>query len=178
MFIIPGIIITIITFPGVIVHELAHQITCHLCRLEVYDVCYFRFGNPNGYVVHEKTNHPGKIFMISMGPFIINTVLGILIILPASIEIIAFKEYNNFLSLLLAWLGFSILMHAFPSTGDAKVMMSQILKNKNVNILSKILSAPFILLVYIGAIGSIVWLDALYAVAVAMLLPNLIIKLF
>jgi hypothetical protein len=92
--------------------------------------------------------------------------------------VIGFKEYTNPLILVLAWLGFSILMHAFPSTGDAKVMVERILKNRQVNILPKILAAPFILLVYAGAIGSIFWLDAIYAVAVAMLLPNLIVQLF
>ncbi len=175
---IPGIIISIITFPGVIIHELAHQIFCYLCGLEIYEVKYFRIGNPCGYVVHETSDSPGKIFLTSMGPFFVNTLLGLLIIMPASIEVIAFKEYNNIFILLLAWLGFSILMHAFPSTGDAKVMVDRILKNNKVGILPKILSAPFVLLVYIGAIGSIFWLDAIYAAAIALLIPNLIVALF
>ena len=171
---VPGFIISFITFPGVIVHELAHQIFCYICGLQVYEVKYFQASNPCGYVIHESTEHPGKVFLTSMGPFFINTILGLLIILPASIEVVAFKEYTNVLNLLLAWLGFSILMHAFPSTGDAKVMVQQILKNKKVGIIPKILAAPFILLVYVGAIGSVFWLDAIYAAAVAMLLPNLL----
>jgi predicted small integral membrane protein len=175
---VPGFIISILTFPGVIVHELAHQLFCYICNLKVYEVKYFQFRNPNGYVIHESTENPGKVFVTSMGPFFINTILGLLIILPASIEVVAFKEYTNILNLILAWLGISILMHAFPSTGDAKVMVQQILKNKNVSIVAKILSAPFILLVYIGAIGSVFWLDLIYAVAIAMLLPNLLIYLF
>lgn len=176
--IIPGFLISLVTFPGVIVHELAHQIFCYLCGMKVLEVKYFQMRNPSGYVVHESTDHPGKVFLTSMGPFFVNTILGLLIILPASIEVIAFKEYSNPLSLVLAWLGFSILMHAFPSTGDAKVMLDRILRNPNVNIIPKILAAPFILLVYVGAIGSIFWLDAIYAAAVAMLLPNLIVHLF
>lgn len=176
--IIPGIIISIITFPGVIIHELAHQIFCYLCGLKVYEVKYFQFSNPCGYVVHEATDKPGKIFLTSMGPFFVNTILGILIILPASIEVIAFKQYSNLPVLVLAWLGFSILMHAFPSTGDAQVMVDGILKNKEVGIIPKILAAPFILLVYAGALGSVFWLDAIYAGAIAMLLPNVLVHLF
>ncbi|MGB8451671.1 MAG: metalloprotease family protein [Anaerocolumna sp.] len=175
---IPGILISIITFPGVIIHELAHQIFCYICGLQVYEVKYFQFKNPNGYVVHEATDHPGKVFLTSMGPFFINTLLGLLIMLPASIELIAFEDYGNMLNLILGWLGFSILMHSFPSTGDANVMVNQILKNRNVSIIAKILSAPFIALVYIGAIGSVFWLDAIYAAAVAMLIPNLLVNLF
>ena len=175
--IIPGILISIITFPGVIVHELAHQLFCYLCGLKVYEVKYFQFRNPNGYVIHEFSDHPGKVFLTSMGPFFVNTIIGLLTILPASIEVIAFEEYNNILNLVLAWLGFSILMHAFPSTGDAKVMVDRILRNSEVGLLPKLLAAPFIGLVYVGAIGSIFWLDAIYAAAVALLLPNLIIYL-
>ncbi len=173
--IIPGILISFVTFPGVIIHELAHQIFCYLCGLQVYEVKYFQFGNPCGYVVHETTDHPGKVFLTSMGPFFINTLIGLLIMLPVSIQFIAFDENGSILNLILVWLGFSILMHAFPSSGDASVMVKQILKNKNVGIIPKILAAPFILLVYIGAIGSVFWLDAIYAAAVAMLLPNLLV---
>lgn len=175
--IIPGFLISILTFPGVIIHELAHQLFCYLCGLKVYEVKYFQFKNPSGYVIHESSDQPGKVFLTSMGPFFVNTVIGLLIILPASIEVVAFREYSNILNLVLAWLGFSVLMHSFPSTGDAKVMVDHILRNKEVGLLPKILAAPFIGLVYVGAIGSIFWLDAIYAAAVALLLPNLIIHM-
>ena len=81
------------------------------------------------------------------------------------------------MNLVLGWLGFSILMHAFPSTGDAKNMIDQILKNPEVGILPKILSAPAVGLIYAGAFGSIFWLDLVYAAAVAMLIPNLLVSI-
>lgn len=43
MLFIPGVIISIITFPGVIVHELAHQIFCYLMKIPVYEVKYFHY---------------------------------------------------------------------------------------------------------------------------------------
>jgi hypothetical protein len=175
--IVPGFVISIATFPGVIVHELAHQIFCYFCGLKVYEVKYFQMKNPCGYVIHESSDKPLKVFLTAMGPFFINTLLGAMVILPSSIEVIAFKEYSNVLNLILAWLGFSILMHSFPSTGDAKVMVKCILKNKEVGIIPKILTAPFIGLVYIGAIGSVFWLDAIYAIAIALILPNIIVSL-
>ena len=173
--IIPGFLISLITFPGVIIHELAHQILCYICGLKVYEVKYFQMSNPCGYVVHESTNNPLKIFLTSMGPFFINTLMGILIVLPASVEVLAFSDYTNIFNLLIAWLGISVLMHAFPSTGDAKVMVKMILKNKEVSIIPKILAAPFVALVYIGAIGSMVWLDLIYAITLAMVLPRLLV---
>jgi hypothetical protein len=172
---IPGIVIAIVTFPGVMVHELAHQFFCRIMRVPVYEVKYFQFANPVGYVVHEPTDSPFKTFIISVGPFLVNTILGAIIVTPAAIELLMFRDYSNPLNLLLGWLGFSILMHAFPSRGDAGVMVSNILKNKEVSIFAKILAAPVIGLIYLGALGSVVWLDFIYAAAVAMVIPRFLL---
>lgn len=173
---IPGFIITLLTFPGVIIHELAHQIFCRLMGVPVFEVKYFQTTNPSGYVLHEKVENPFKNLTISFGPFIVNTIIGMLIVFPASIEILKFDVWDNIFNVALMWLGISILMHAFPSTGDAQVLVDSILKNKDVNFLVKVLVAPFVLFIYIGAIGSIVWLDLFYAITMAMFLPNIIIS--
>lgn len=175
--IIPGFLIAALTFPGVIVHEFAHQLFCRLFRVPVYDVVYFQMKNPSGYVAHEPTEKPLASFMISVGPFIVNTLLGMLVVFPAAIELFRFEVYQNILVLLLGWLGISILMHAFPSTGDAKVMVQSILKNPDVNLAVKVVTAPVIGLVYLGALGSMMWLDLIYAVFMAMVLPNLVLLL-
>ena len=177
MFFIPGIVVSAVTFPGVIVHELAHAIFCKLLKIPIYDAKFFQLSNPCGYVVHEPTDKPLKSLLISVGPFLVNTILGAIIMLPASITLIKFRESGNFLTLLLGWLGISILMHAFPSTGDAEVLISSILKNDQVNFLFKVITFPFIIAIYIGALGSVVWLDALYALGVSMVLPNILVKL-
>ena len=177
MFFVQGILISVITFPGVIVHELAHAIFCKLLRIPIYDAKFFQCSNPCGYVVHEPTDKPLKSLLISVGPFLINTILGAIIMLPASITLIKFREQGNFLTLLLGWLGISILMHAFPSTGDAEALIASVLKNENVNFLFKVVTFPFIIAIYIGAFGSVVWLDAVYAVAVSMVVPNILVDL-
>lgn len=177
MFIIPGFLISALTFPGVIVHEFAHQLFCRLFRVPVYEVVYFQLKNPSGFVAHEPTEKPLASFMISVGPFLINTILGMFIVFPAAVELFRFEVWSNPLSLLLGWLGISILMHAFPSTGDAKVMVHSILKNPDVNLVVKALTAPVIGLVYLGAIGSMMWLDLIYAIFMAMVLPNLIVSI-
>ena len=56
-------------------------------------------------------------------------------------------------------------------------LVNNILKNNNVSILVKILVAPVIGLIYIGAIGSVVWLDLIYAVAIAVLMPYLLVSI-
>lgn len=179
--IIPGIVISVATFPGVAVHELAHQVFCRVCRLPVYEVKYFQAGNPCGYVMHEPTSDPWKNLMTGLGPFVVNTVLGILITLPAYANVFGYSSVDGTLGLLvklssyvLYWLGVSILMHAFPSTGDAQVLVQNVLKNEEVNIFAKIVTAPFIGLIYLGALGSVFWLDLAYGIGVSMLLPKLI----
>ena len=68
-------------------------------------------------------------------------------------------------------------MHAFPSTGDAEALIASVLKNENVNFLFKVVTFPFIIAIYIGAFGSVVWLDVVYAVAVSMVVPNILVDL-
>ncbi len=180
MYFLPGIVISIITFPGVIVHELAHQLFCRWCRIPVFEVKYFQFKNPCGYVIHETTDSPMKNFLTAVGPFIINTLLGMIIIIPASIDLmyfesatIAVKGISSAVNIVLFWIGVSVLMHAFPSSGDAKALYQSVLKNPDVPIIAKILVAPVIGLIYVGAIGSMFWLDLGYAIAVAMLAPRI-----
>lgn len=188
MLIIPSIIITMLTFPGVIIHELSHQIFCFLRRVPVLEVRYFQPKNPAGYVIHEASDNPFTNFIISIGPFIINTLVGALLVLPASVELSEFGlldsiRNNNidaaafrhlFPTMLVAWLGISVLMHAFPSIGDAKILVSSILKNKDVNLFIRILVSPVVGLIYLGSIGSVIWLDLGYALLITFLLPKLI----
>lgn len=183
--IIPGIVISILTFPGVAVHELAHQICCKICRIPVYKVKYFQVANPCGYVLHEATSNPWKNLITSLGPFFINTILGMLITLPAYANVFGYNYVGGMLgfyvkisSWLLYWLGVSILMHAFPSTGDAKALIKNVLKNEEVGIVAKIVTTPFIGLIYIGALGSMLWLDLIYGIGMSMLLPKLFPRLF
>lgn len=177
MIIIPGVFLSIITFPGVIVHELAHQLFCYLRRVPVYEVMYFRPKNPVGYVLHEPTDNPLDTLIISVGPFIVNSLLGALIVFPASIEMSEFGIVPFLPMLGVYWLGISILMHAFPSIGDARILVSGILKNRSVSLPIRILIAPVVGLMYVGAVGSVAWLDLGYAVVVSMLMPK-VVELF
>ena len=62
--IIPGWIISILTFPGVIVHEAAHMLFCRMRGVAVLEACFFRFGNPAGYVVHDEINDFNSAFLV------------------------------------------------------------------------------------------------------------------
>ncbi len=175
-FFIPGILIQIITFPGVIVHELAHQLFCRWTRVAVFKVVYFQLENPAGYVLHEIPPKKIQSLLISIGPFFINTILGFLIGLPVALQF-EFNEPNLF-SYILGYFAVSIAMHSFPSTGDAETMWKSIMNQDDTSIWMKIITAPIVLIIYLGAIGSVFWLDVLYGLAIAIWSPYLILKLF
>ena len=172
---VPGFLITLLSFPGVIVHEIAHQLFCRLYKVPVFEVVYFRLGNPAGYVLHEKPQRRIQTIMISIGPFIINTVIGALIGLPAALP---FYEFHNpgLLDYVLIYLGVSIAMHAFPSTGDANSIW-QMVKEEGTSIWVKLLAYPIVGLIYLGSLGSFFWLDLIYGAAVVIGLPHLLINL-
>jgi hypothetical protein len=176
MWFILGWIVSIVTFPGVIVHELAHQLFCRLARVAVFDVCYWRFGNPAGYVVHETPRTAYQSILISIGPFIVNTVVGGLIAAPSALPVLQFNSGTP-LDYLLIWLGVSIAMHAFPSTGDAKSIWQSVMSKPGFS-MAKVIAAPIVGLIYIGALGSMFWLDLFYGIGVAFLIPKLLIAIF
>lgn len=176
---IPGFLITWATFPGVIVHELAHALFCRLFNVEIYEVKYFifhaTFGAPAGYVLHEPAEETWKNLFIGLGPFFLNTILGAVVAAPAILPIIQFDSVDP-LDLFLGWLGVSIAMHAFPSTGDAAAMW-QSLKKEGTPISTKLWGYPLMALIGLGALGSIFWLDLLYGIAVTCLVPKFLVQL-
>ncbi|MCC6462525.1 MAG: DUF3267 domain-containing protein [Saprospiraceae bacterium] len=173
MFFIPGELIAILTFPGIIVHEFAHMLFCRLRKVVVFDACYFRVGNPAGYVVHENSSNFTTTFLISMGPFFVNTLLCLLICLPAYMPI-KFFDLEHPLSYFLIWLGVSIGMHAIPSNQDAENVYEQAKeKVKEWNVLA-LLSFPVIGLIYLFNILRVVWADLIYGVAIGIGVPSLL----
>ena len=176
MIIIPGFVIAILTFPGVIVHELAHQFFCWFFKVPVFKVCYFRVGNPSGYVIHEHPASPWVSLLIGIGPLFVNTVVGIIVAFPA---VLAFSSGDNsfgLLNLFLGWLGVSIAMHSFPSTGDAASIWKSVM-GKGKPLAVKLIGAPVVGLIWIGAVGSVFWLDAIYGFCMIILVPNLLVSL-
>lgn len=173
MFFIPGELISTLTFPGIIVHEFAHMFFCKLRKIAVFDACYFRIGNPAGYVIHENTNNFTTTFWVSMGPFVVNTLLCLLICFPAYMPV-KFFNLDHPLSYFLIWLGVSIGMHAIPSNLDANNVFQQAkeqVKHKNI---FAILSFPLVGLIYIFNILRIIWADLIYGVAIGIGIPSLI----
>jgi hypothetical protein len=172
MFFIPGQLIALATFPGVIVHEFAHMFFCKIRGVAVLDACYFRFGDPAGYVIHEKTTNFYSSFLIATGPFLVNTVLCFLICFPAYVPI-SYFGLEQPLSYFLMWLGVSIGMHAIPSTQDASNMWEDAKVHvKSLNLLA-IVTFPLVIVIYIFNVLRVIWADLAYGILIGVGLPSL-----
>lgn len=170
---IPGQLISIVTFPGVIVHEFAHMLFCKMRNVAVLDVKYFQVDNPAGYVIHERTDNFTTTFLISMGPFFVNTLLCLLICLPAYMPI-SYFDVSHPLSYFLMWLGVSIGMHAIPSNEDANSIWDQAKTEvKTLNLLA-ILSFPLVIFIYIFNVLRFIWADLAYGIGIGVGIPTLI----
>ncbi len=161
-----SLLLQILTFPGVIVHEMAHVHFCRRSGVVVHKACYFRFGRPAGYVIHDMPETAWQSMMIGTGPFWVNTLIG------ALLGVLSVLVTGRRLEWGITWLAVSIAMHAFPSTGDAKNIWRAAWSGRG-SIFSRIVCAPVVVAIYVGAIGSVFWLDLLYGVAVGVGLPRL-----
>jgi hypothetical protein len=170
MFFIPGPVIAALTFPGVIVHEAAHLFFCKLFKLQVYDVCFFRLGNPAGYVVHEKTENFTALFFVSMGPFFANTLLCVIFCAAAFLPVWELKV-QDLTAYFFYWLGLSIGMHSFPSTGDLSNLWELAPERAKRGDPLAIFSLPIIALLVVLNYARVIWADLGYGIAVGILGP-------
>lgn len=174
MFFLSGTVVSILTFPGVIVHEAAHRFFCDLAGVRVIEICYFRAGNPAGYVVHEATDSLPANFLISAGPLFVNTLLCMLLCFSPMIILSLDVRPIPIVPFFLLWLGLSIGMHAFPSDVDMRNFTESVERAKGIGILR--LAAAMLRLVFrVANALRIVWFDLFYAIAVAWILPVLVL---
>jgi hypothetical protein len=175
MIIIPGFVIALATFPGVIVHEAAHMLFCRLRNVAIFDVCFFRLGDPAGYVVHEPIEDFNTAFLVSVGPLFVNSLLCVVFCFPA---VVPYRIFNHTdpLSLFLIWLGVSIGMHAFPSNQDAQALLQHARPAVRRLHPLALLSFPLVLLIYVANLLRFFWFDAIYGMALGLGLPELVLK--
>jgi hypothetical protein len=175
MFFIPGFVIAAVTFPGVIIHEAGHLFFCKLFKLQVYNVCFFQFGNPAGYVIHEKTENFTALFFVSMGPFFANTLLCAVFCTAAFLPVWELKV-DDLLAYFFYWLGLSIGMHAFPSKDDlSNIWELAPDRARHGNVLA-ILSLPLVAILVVLNYARVIWADLGYGIAVGILGPIAIFR--
>lgn len=171
--------------PGVIVHEFAHKTACDLVGVDVVEVVYFQFDDPAGYVGHAQPDRYRASFVISVAPFLVNTVvslgafagvaallasLGVTGIEPSAIGDALRTAPTETIALVagLAWIGLAVGTQAFPSTGDASVLWTRTRAEWRSSPLV-LLGVPVVAVIYLANLLSRLWADVLYAIGLAIL---------
>jgi hypothetical protein len=170
---IPSQIVALLTFPGVVAHEVVEQLFCRWLGIAVLDVCYFRFGNPPGYVSHEPKLPVRQSLWIVLGPFFVNSLLGALVAFPAVLAALEFRV-SSVQGYVLAWLGISIAAHALPNREDASILWHTV-RSSPYSFGTHLLATPVAGLLYIVSAGRIIGLDVLYGLALVAALPALLL---
>ena len=161
---IPGTLVALLTFPGVMCHEYAHAIACRRRKIPIYEVCYFQLGTPSGYVRHREAERHRDAFWITTAPFFINSLLAIVIVFAwFGISGIVGAGTDSILSIITVWLAFSIGMHALPSKGDAMNLWRLTKREWKTSVLA-IFSIPVVVFLYISHYLQYLWFDVLFAI--------------
>jgi hypothetical protein len=156
---------SILTFPGVVMHELGHKLFCDWTGTRVIKVRYFRFGNPPGYVIHEHAKNLRSAFLIAIGPLLFNTFVCSGITLLAWVT-----ERDSILFFVLLWVGISSGMRAFPSNADATSFLKEVGESRGISFFYFI-AFLFASLLRLANLLRYLWFDLWYAIFVSLLLP-------
>lgn len=160
MFLIPGWLISALTFPGVMLHEFAHKIFCDIQHVPTSKVVYFRFGNPAGYVLHERPATFRQTFWISVGPLLVNSIAAIVVASIAS----AFPLPDG-VSICLSWLAISFGAHSFPSNDDVQNILERSEERlREGGSPLHLFSYPFVLLIQAANALRVLWFDFFWAI--------------
>lgn len=163
------ILLTLASLPGIAIHELGHQVFCHLTGTRVLKVRYFRFGIPPGYVLHERPRTVFRHVLIGLGPLFLNSALAFCLgWLALQGRVPGASLWTQ--KVLPLWLAVAIGMHAFPSYGDAESILDAVW-SRGAGILAKILATPIALLMFLGAFLANLGLDLIYGLVMGLGLP-------
>ena len=159
-------ILSYLTFPGVIVHEFAHAWACRRMGVRVIKVCYLRFGNPSGYVLHGRPATALQHIVIATAPVFVSTIVSLVIsgvagVFTASQAV----DCRDVILALSLWVCFSVALHALPSGGDADALWSDV-KNPKVSLAAKLLLVPVVSLIRLAGFGRHIWFDVIFAAVV------------
>jgi hypothetical protein len=118
MILIPGFIITLVTFPGYVMQTVARRFTCDVLGIAVYEAHYLK-----GTIIHHRVVSPLKAVLIAYAPLAINSALCAILMFPVAFTIFLGTEpggLDDVVRAVLAWAGISIGMHALPASATVK----------------------------------------------------------
>jgi hypothetical protein len=157
-------LLSCLTFPGIIIHEFAHAWACRKLGIHVERVCYLRFGNPMGYVLHGRPESVFQHILVATAPFFVSSCLALTTSLAACLFSTSQlpPETRDIFTLLAVWLSFSVALHSFPSDGDANALWDDVISPGN-GFAAKTILVPVVGLLRLVHLGTRCYLDVLFA---------------
>lgn len=174
-----GLFIKWITFPGAFLHAFWEHLICRMYGVPVENNRYMQGAEMSGHVEHDFFPTPTQQFEFCFFPALFNTVLGLLIGIPAAIQLfIVGTEKWAALFIIMLWLGISLLTNINPLIEDAMFMWEGMYKSdEKPNIVVRILAFPFAALLYLGSYLNTYGLSLITSALTILGLP-LIVSLF
>ncbi len=162
------LLLPLLTFPGIPVHEAAHALACFLTGTRIHAIRWFKLDLEVGSVTHERPRSPWAWMLIASAPFFVNTALGF------GIAWAACHWTGGWLRWPLLWLAVSIATHAFPSIEDATGLLESLWK-ENPGWFPRLVGTPLGAVMMVGAFGSLyLLLDVAWGVVWGWLLPRVV----
>jgi len=113
-----SVLFRLATAPGIVLHELAHRLTCLLAGIPVESVAYLQLTGPPGYVQHATPSRWSTTALIALAPLAGNVAVAAVLVeyslatyTGSGIDAVA-------TGVLLWWIAVAALIHSLPSSTD------------------------------------------------------------
>jgi hypothetical protein len=172
MFFIPGPIIAVATFPGIVMAVAARKFMCDLIGIAVYETVYSK-----GIIIHEVIIRPAKALLVALAPLIISTFLCAILLFPFSFSILLGSDPGGLTEIVLAWIGISIGVHALPAYATVKWYLDKLPEQSRRGLTYHFLWVMAAIMAIVGVLKRI-WFDFFYAIGVGLIGPLLVTWLY
>ncbi|RNC88221.1 MAG: hypothetical protein ED556_03285 [Winogradskyella sp.] len=159
-----GLLVQIITFPGIIFDQFSNKLACDLLEVKVHEVKYLQSEAPISYIIHDIPESYFKIFSLSIIPFMISTLTAILLFTIGY----SFGE-ESIIFFIFCWLGISVAAHAFPNKKNGSLLWQKSISEVKAGNYIALLGFPLVVIIYLAQILHYVWLDIIYGFILLML---------
>lgn len=174
MIFIPGIVITIVTFPGFIMQSVARRFACDILGVPVYEAHYVK-----GTIVHHRIDSIHRAAFVAYAPFVMNGALCAILMFPVAFSQFLGAEPDGLdaaVQSLLGWAGVSMGMHALPASATVKEVEARIPSEERYKLGYLPIRAAGLVFKITSALKR-VWIDLGFALAVGFAVPYVIVTL-
>ncbi len=169
-------LLTILTFPGVVLRVAVQLALCRSFKLAIFEVEFLQLKPPFGYVHYERSERFFEEACVTLLPFLVNSALCLLFCGAAFLPLWELKIFDP-LAYVFYWLGLSLGMHALPLRGDLRHFWRvTAAASKRGNPLA-ILTFPLLALIRLVDLGRLLLADMAYGVVLGLGVPFALFRL-